>query len=347
MTINPKKIIIRMPNWLGDAVMATPIIDEIRQKFPSASITVMAQDNIAGLFEKDSRIDELFYFSRPKGSIFMRRKEGRNIIEALKRGKYDVGLLLTNSFSSAWWFFRARIKIRVGFASDLRSCLLNCTVKFPKNRKGQHLVDTYKTLLKPFGILSSKSVPKLFISQEEIKTAKERIIRLGYKEDMKIIGINTQAAFGPAKCWPEERFLELTEMLNEDHNLFLLFFGDVKGHSSIENITCKFSSRVCNLAGLTSLRELMALISLLDLFITNDSGPMHIAAALNIPLIALFGSTSDVVTGPYKTGVVIHKHVECSPCFKRVCPIDFRCMKRIGALEVYEEAKRLLQVKRV
>jgi heptosyltransferase-2 len=345
MTINPKKIIIRMPNWLGDAVMATPIIDEIRQKFPSASITIMAKENIAGLFEKDLRVNELFYFSLPKGSIFMRRKEGRNIIEALKRGKYDVGLLLTNSFSSAWWFFRAGIKTRVGFASDLRSCLLNEVVKFPKNRTSQHLVDTYKTLLKPFGIFSSKSMPKLFISQDEIKTAKEMIKRLGYKEGMKIIGINTQAAFGPAKCWPEERFLELTEMLNENSNLFLLFFGDVKCHASIENITCKFSSRVCNLAGLTSLRELMALISLLDLFITNDSGPMHIAAALNTPLIALFGSTSDIVTGPYKKGLVIHKHVECSPCFKRVCPIDFRCMKRIAAVEVYDEAMRLLKVK--
>lgn len=344
---DPKKIIIRMPNWLGDAVMATPVIEDLRNKFPDAFITLMAIDKVAGLFQKDPRINEIFYFSIPKGSIFLRRKEGKNIVGSIKQGKYDTGLLLTNSFSSAWWFFRAGIKRKIGFSSDLRSCLLDVRLPFPKNRKSQHLVDTYKSLLSPFGIFSSKSVPKLFIDDLEVKNAKDRLKLLGYKEGMRLVGLNTQAAYGPAKCWPQEKFKELTDLLIEDPNLFLIFFGDSKSSSSINNITENFSQRVCNLAGQTSLRELMALISLLDLFITNDSGPMHIAAALNIPLIALFGSTSDTVTGPYKTGLVIHKHVECSPCYKRVCPIDFRCMKRISALEVHEEVKRMLKVKRV
>ena len=111
-------------------------------------------------------------------------------------------------------------------------------------------------------------------------------------------------------------------------------------------ITEGLCSRVVNLAGRTSLRELSALISLCDLLLTNDSGPMHIADALGVPIVALFGSTSEIITGPYRSGAVIHKHVSCSPCYQRVCPIDFQCMKEIDADEVYEMVRKMLYSKR-
>jgi heptosyltransferase-2 len=119
--------------------------------------------------------------------------------------------------------------------------------------------------------------------------------------------------------------------------------GDRNGAPLVNDICSGFPERVINLAGKTNLRELMALIQSCSIILTNDSGPMHIAAAFDIPLLALFGSTNDTTTGPYgKHAKVIHKHVECSPCYKRVCPIDFRCMKRIEVDEVYQELQCLI-----
>lgn len=342
MNLEVNNIIIRMPNWLGDCVMATPVLQDVRERFPRALITVMVYDRIAPLLQKDPNIDELFFFSKPSGGFFLRRRETSNIISLIQNGKYDLGILLTNSFSSAWWFLRGKVRMRLGYASDLRSFLLTKAVPFAKHRSSQHLVETYKDLLEPLGISKTKSVPKLYVTDEEIVEARGVLQRQGFKEGMTLVGINPGAAYGPAKCWPQERFRDLAKKLLEDESLFLVFFGDEKTLPLIKGITANLPPRACNLAGLTSTRELMALIAVCDLFLTNDSGPMHIAAALGTPLIAIFGSTSEIVTGPYKTGKVIHKHVECSPCYKRVCPIDFRCMKRIEVDEVYEEIKRCL-----
>lgn len=347
LLLKPRNIIIRMPNWLGDAIMASAVIEDLRQKFPLVPITIMIGSALAPLFKYDNRINEVFAFSRPKGSIFLRRKAGKNIIETLRRGKYDLGILLTHSFSSAWWFFRGRIKCRIGYKNDLRSLFLSKALPFPKNKEDLHLVDTYKKLLEPLGIKTSHSLPKLFLSEDEVKDAKNFLLKQGFKEGMTLIGVNSTAAFGPAKCWPQEKFKELASLLNQNEHFFILYFGEQKSHLYIHEIIEGLSYRSCNIAGLTDLRELLALISLCHLMVSNDSGPMHMAAALNVPLIALFGSTNAKVTGPYKKTGVIQKHVECSPCYKRVCPIDFRCMKKISPQEVYEEILRVIQIERV
>ena len=153
-----------------------------------------------------------------------------------------------------------------------------------------------------------------------------------------LIGINPGAAYGSAKCWLPERFKELSLKLLKDSKIKLLYFGDQGGAPVVDEI-CKNlpSDRVVNLATKTTLRELMAFIDACDLFLTNDSGPMHMAAALCTPLLALFGSTSAIATGPYLTGEIIHKQVACSPCYRRECPIDFRCMKQITVDEVYQK----------
>lgn len=329
-----------MPNWLGDAVMATPVLYDLREKFPSASITAMIQSSISPLLLKDPHINELYSFSKPNG--FIRRIEERQIIDRIEKGQYDVGFLLTNSFSSAWWFWRGGVKRRIGFKSDLRSLLLTDRVHFPKNRERQHLVDTYKSLLAPVGIKQSETKPYLFIAEEEKRQARSTLEQQEYRKEMILVGINPGAAYGPAKCWLPERFREVARLLLKNEKVFIVFFGDVKSQELIKKITLGLPTRVANLAGLTSLRELMALIQACDLFLTNDSGPMHIAAAFSVPLLALFGSTNDIVTGPYKSGKVIHKHVECSPCYLRNCPVDFQCMKRIEVEEVMESLKAMI-----
>jgi heptosyltransferase II len=331
----PKNILIRMPNWLGDLVMATPVLHDVRQKWPEASITAMCQGHVGNLLTHDPNLNEIYSFKKPSGWIH--RSQHHEIIHALRHGEYDLGILLTNSFSSAWWFWRGDVANRIGFASNLRSLLLDKAVPFPPNKEKQHLVLTYKTLLEPLGIPLSSTSPALYVSDKEKESAKNLLALEGYHADSQIlVGINPGAAYGSAKCWLPDRFQSVTQKLLENPKIVVAYFGDQAGAPLVHDICKDFGSRVINFAGKTNLRELMALIQACAVMLTNDSGPMHIAAALKVPLVALFGSTSDVKTGPYGGGIVIHKHVECSPCYKRVCPIDFKCMKRIEVDEVYQ-----------
>jgi len=341
----PQNIVVRMPNWIGDLVMASPILSDLRKTFPKARITAMCRSPICELLKLDPEIDELFCFSKVSG--FGRRSEKRNIIEKLKMGRYDLGILLTHSFSSAWWFWTGRVRYRLGYESNGRKMLLTHSQPFPSNIQNQHLVVTYKMLLKPLGIPVSQTPPMLYLSPKEKEEARILLHQRGVPEDAYIIGINPGATYGSAKCWLPERFREVTERLLKEKDLYIVYFGDQATTPLCKEICRDLSSRVINLAGLTSLRELASLISLCDVVLTNDSGPMHIADALGTTMIALFGSTSEIVTGPYHQGCVIHKHVECSPCYQRVCPIDFRCMKRIEADEVYYAIKQALDTKRI
>lgn len=337
----PKNIIVRMPNWLGDLVMATPVLADLRNHFKDAEITAMCQSHVAPMLKYDPNVDKILSFKRPSGWIH--RMHHLEILQPLQNGKYDMGVLLTNSFSSAWWFFRGHVKNRIGFKGNCRSLFLNKAVSFPANKNTQHLVLTYKALLEPMGIPISDTPPKLHITAEETKAARDLLALHGATVgENLIVGINPGAAYGSAKCWLPDRFKEVTQRLLDKPNVVVVYFGDPAGAPLVNDICKEFSDRVINLAGKTSLRELLPLIGSCSIFLTNDSGPMHIAAALGIPLLALFGSTSDVRTGPYGGGKVIHKHVECSPCYKRVCPIDFRCMTRIGVKEVYDELETLL-----
>ena len=312
------KIVIRMPNWLGDLVMATPILEEVRLKWPNSHITAICKDPLTPLLH-----------NHPCVNISLPLSSAKNL-------KADLGILLTNSFSSGWHFFRQRIKKTIGYRNEGRSMLLPNLVPFPKERGSEHLVDTYKRLL---NVEHSKSQPTLYISKKEGEKAKQTLINYGIPKNAQIIGVNPAAAYGAAKCWLPERFHEITKRFTSS---YFVFFGDKSSYSLIESICKGLGANVINLAGKTTIRELMALILQCDAFLTNDSGPMHIAAALQVPLLALFGSTSDVATSPYQFGTVIHKHVSCSPCYKRVCPIDFKCMTQISVDEVEQKLQTLL-----
>lgn len=333
------KIIIRMPNWVGDLVMATPVLVDLRKTFPDAQITALCQAPSAELLQKDQSINELFSFSRSK-SKFLRRVARRNIISKLRIGKYDLGILLTGSFSSAWLFWQGRVAQRVGFAKGFRSLLLTDAIS--ESKKSIHQVLRYKQLLKPLGIEESATMPRLCVSEREVEESRELLFQRGYKRGHRLIGINPGAAYGTAKCWLPERFSELAlKLVQEDPMAYVLFFGDSSSIELIKKICVGLHDRVINLAGVTSLRELACLIKDCSLLITNDSGPMHIGAAFDVPLVALFGSTDDVATGPYGCeDAVLNKRVSCSPCFKRTCPIDFRCMKEITVEDVLHLVRR-------
>lgn len=335
----PRTILVRMPNWIGDLVMGTPVLTDLRAAFPEASITAMCRAPGCELLQKDPSIDELYCFTRPENK-FLRRQDLRNIIAKIEAGKFDTSVLLTNSFSSAWLCWQGKVKRRIGYSAHFRRLLLTDPIPWPKEKA--HQVDLYKGLLAPLGVGKSKTAPRLFVDEREVEESKELLYQRGYKRGEKLIGINPGAAYGSAKCWPPERFRELAlELEKEAH---VVFFGDAQTSSLVKEICKSLPGRVMNLAGVTSLRQLACIIKDCDLLVTNDSGPMHIAAAFDTPLVALFGSTDEEATGPYgKPDAVINKHAKCSPCFKRKCPIDFRCMKEIQVKEVANKSRELLR----
>lgn len=336
----PKNILVRMPNWLGDAVMATPILQDLRRHYPKAKITAMCLSKIAPLLSHDPHLDEIFSFTRQSG--WLHRIHEKNVINRLQEGKYDLGILLTNSFSSAFCLWRGKVKNLIGFRKNLRSFFLSKSLSSPSNKEKQHQVLTYKALLQPLGIPLSNSSPQLFTSPEDIKNADQLLTLHEYEPHCSLIGINPGAAYGLAKCWPLENFQKLTHKLLSNPKIHVLFFGDESSKPLVDKICKNIPSRVSNLAGQTPLPTFLALIQKCNVFLSNDSGPMHLCAALKTPLLALFGSTSPIKTGPYEHGTIIQKPVECSPCYKRVCPIDFRCMKQIEVDEVFMELQKAL-----
>ncbi len=334
--MDPKNIIVRMPNWVGDLVMATAVLSDLKRVFPYCSLTVIAREEVCDLLKTDRDIDWLFCLKKQR--FFFTRKENKNIILDLKKTKYDFAVLLTNSFSSAYLFYKAGIKNCVGYKKDYRSLFLKYRIKPLKD--DIHQIIKYKNLLKPLGIEISDTKPRLYIDADAINKAKDILYQRGFNDNKILIGINPLARYGIAKCWPLQRYKEIAKELAKNKNNCIVFIGDKYSKNLISKLCNDLPSNVINLASHTSLRELVSIIQMCKLFITNDSGPMHIASALNIPLIALFGSTSDILTGPYSDkAIVINKRVECSPCFKRNCPIDFKCMNQITTEEVISKIK--------
>ena len=218
---HPEKVIVRLPNWIGDLVMATPILSDLKKAYPEASITAMCRAPVCDLLREDPEIDELFCFYKTSG--FSRRSDKKNIIEKLRHGKYDLGILLTHSFSSAWWFWHGQVGFRLGYECNGRRILLTHGVPLPENMDAQHLVLTYKMLLKPLGIPISNTPPRLFLSEKEISEARTLLKQHGVTQNSPLVGINPGATYGSAKCWLPERFREVTERLLLNPDIFIKF----------------------------------------------------------------------------------------------------------------------------
>lgn len=320
--------------------MATPLIEDIKKKYPDSQLTVMGPHPIISLLEKDPNVDQVFGFTRARNTV--RRLTHRSVIEKLASGKHDVGVLVPNSFSSAWVLFQGKVKRRIGFTQDFRQLLLTDALKKPKRDNGFHQVEMYKRLLLPLDIKVSKTPPKLYVDQGEKDLAWELLSKFGVRKGEPLLGVNPGAAFGSAKCWMPERFHDVVREMSKEYRV--LVFGD-RNQAALNSEICRAqNSNVINLAGATSIRELLALISLCHVLLTNDSGPMHMADALGVRVVALFGSTNPVATGPYREHQIIRHKVECSPCYQRTCPIDFRCMKGIQTGEVLVALRRALHV---
>lgn len=328
-----KKILIRGTNWIGDAVLTMPAVTAVRKKFPDAEISILVKPWVAGLFENSPDIDRIIIYDDKKyGRLCGKRK----LVNDLKKNKFDMAILFQNAFEAAFLSFLAGIPVRYGYNTDGRGMLLTHKIALSDETLKKHQVWYYLDLLRPLGINIEKPELSLKIGNKDKAAASNILKKNRIKKDELIIGINPGASYGHAKRWLPDRYAKLADRLIERHAAKIILFGSKDDKEVATEIASLSSHKLINLAGRTSLSEAIALIERSRLFITNDSGLMHIAAALNVPVIAIFGSTSPERTGPYGKGHhIIYKNVECSPCLKRECPTDFKCMDLISVDEVY------------
>lgn len=324
MKKRPSSFLVRLPNWIGDAVMATPVLLALRDHFPYATISCMGTPAIVELLHSFPGISNWYTLHEQIPS-------------------HEVGLLLTRSFSSAWNFFKKKLPIRIGFTGHYRRFLLTHPISPPETEEYEHAVLTYLRLVE---IITSGPAPRynpqLFVTEEQIQEVAMTLEQHDITPHHVLIGINPGAAYGSAKCWPKERFRQVAKALLEQPNIRLLFFGDRATKPLVDEICARLPPRVINLSGKTSITQLKCYLQRLTLLLTNDSGPMHMASALGVPTVAIFGSTNPTKTGPWSNGIVVQHKTACSPCYLRKCPIDFRCMLHVTTEMVLNQITALL-----
>ena len=327
------RILIRATNWVGDAVMSLPALQAIRERFPQAHVTILAKPWVADLYQRERFADQvLIYQTNPRPGPLHR---SWRIGLSLRPQKFDCAILLQNAFEAAWIAWLAGIPNRIGYNRDGRGFLLTRAIKPPKPGEiPRHERFYYLELLRRSGLIDH--LPEC--------NAIHLTAPPSSRNGKRVIGVSPGAAYGTAKRWLPERFAEAAAELAAKRNASIALFGSATERALCEQVEQQLNGHdVTNYAGQTSLAQFIDLAAACELFLTNDSGAMHIASALGVPTVAIFGATDDTTTGP--TGPkarVIREPVECSPCLLRECPIDHRCMTRVTAARVVEEALQLL-----
>jgi heptosyltransferase-2 len=370
--MQPERILIRGVNWLGDAVMTTPALQRLREAHPKASITMLAPAKLADLWLHHPDLDQVLTVE-PGESVF-------SVARKIRKERFDTAVVFPNSPRSALETFLGRVPRRIGYARSWRSWFL--TKALPPNpfhrpmRKRSeaeirkliralapaghtdypeqaHHIYNYLRIVEALGANPRPAAPRIEVTEQELKTVSIKW-ELG-EETTPWIGLNPGAEYGLAKRWPADRFIAAAVELGKRTACRFMFFGVQGDNPLTSQIAAGIAqglgdkpTRVLNLAGKTSLRELCALLRLCSVVITNDSGPMHLAAALGTPVVALFGSTTPELTGPglAQSGrnVLLKTTASCAPCFLRRCPIDFRCMHEHTSRQVVEAVLHLQAV---
>jgi heptosyltransferase-2 len=335
------RILVRGTNWLGDAVMTTPAIGRIRDYFPDARITLLANPLVAELFASHPWIDDVMIYDRKGAHAGI---TGRfRLAKELGSRSFDLAVLLPNSLDSALITWLARIPRRLGYATDSRGLLLTDRVPLSARRLTGHQSGYYLAMLEHCGIKGETRPQLLVTTSAEDAGINELLGRNGIHQEKMVIGINPGATYGSAKRWYPERFAAVADRLAEEWDARVVITGGRDETGIAEEICIAMTSPCLNLAGKTGIREMMALVKRCNFFVTNDSGPMHIAAAFDVPLVAIFGPTDHTTTFPLARHVaLVRKQVDCAPCMKRECPSDHRCMKEVTADDVIAAAHTLL-----
>jgi len=343
------RILIRGTNWVGDAVMSIPALKEIRRLYPDAHISLLVRTWVRDVYAAADFVDELIEFDKPSGhggpiGIWRLSCE-------LRKRQFDMAILLQNAFEAAFLAWLAGIPVRVGYARDFRSLLLTHPCKIDAEVLKVHQVYYYLDMLSQVSLLGQRLWQdrgyacslSVTVRDSDCLDAKRMLADRGIRMGDILVGISPGASYGGAKRWPSERFARVADELTSSCGARVVIFGAGGERAIAEQVASLMKHEAVVLAGETTLGQLMALLRQCSLFITNDSGPMHLAAALDVPQIAIFGSTSEIATGPINADAqVIKNPVPCSPCFLRECPTDFRCMTGIEVDQVLAVARESL-----
>jgi heptosyltransferase-2 len=358
----PERVLVRGVNWLGDAVMTTPALQRLRQRLPGTHITLLAPRKLEDLWRGHPSLDEVMTFAAGQG-VWSVAGQIRGTLP------FDLALVLPNSPRSAIETWLAGIPQRVGYARPWGGWFLTRSIAWPEGRVAMrkrsvrevrrlaaakpqpapppsaHQVHHYLRLAAALGASSEPVPPMVQVAASEVEQAR-KAIEAELPANTKgapaglplVLGLNPGAEYGPAKRWPPERFAAVArEVSRRVAPCLWLVFGGPGDRELCGEIARAAGANALNLAGRTSLRQLMASLKLCRVLLTNDTGPMHLAAALGTPVVVPFGSTSPELTGPGLPGDEREHHrllssrAGCAPCFRRACPIDFRCMTGLTA----------------
>jgi len=340
----PDRLVVRAPNWLGDAVLALPAMAAIRSRFPKAEITVAAPPGIAALFREQTaaRADRVLDLDG-KHSVVTRM---------LRDGAFDTCLLFPNSFRSAWQAKRAGIAQRWGYGTANRRWLLTRVSRKPARGEARHQADYYRALVRGLDIPCPEKITLPLVRPTSPSSARAEALlkQHGWSDGEPFVAIMPGAAYGQAKQWPANRMAETASRLARERGLRYVMLGashDTPAARAVESWLRGHApdqaGRMIDLVGRTSLGVLAGVLDRALVTISNDSGGMHLAAALGRPTVAIFGPTDEQATAPLGNQTVLVEPVFCRPCMLRDCPIDHRCMKRISVQRVLDAVAARLE----
>lgn len=333
---------------MGDTILTYPTVQKLKSLFPHSHLAILVPSHLIDLWKTFPYADEIIPFQKKRGfgSIW----EDLNLSQSLKERNFDLAIIFPRSFRSAFQAYLARIPIRIGYQDEGRSLFLTHGIRRTEEIRRSHRVHYFQKLTDSLGQAEGSSSPRIFLREEDRKWAEQKLRDLGIQDGRPLIGMNPGATYGLAKCWYPERFGELGKRLFEKWKATVLLFGKEEERPIAKEILQHLKEGGIDLTGKTHLLQLAALLERCQLIVTNDTGTMHVATAVGAPVVALFGSTDPSTTGPWGDGhVVIRKDVPCSPCLKRICPTDHRCMELITVDEVEEiidkKLRELIQIK--
>jgi heptosyltransferase-2 len=346
------KLLVRATNWVGDAIFSIPALAALRARRPETEICVLGRPWVLDLYRGQRFADRLICFDangRHRGLLGLER-----LARELRTERFDAALLLQNAFQAAWIAWRARIPERIGYARDGRGPLLTKSVPVPgAPPRARHEAQYYLELLRGAGWLELAAAdealvpPRLEISSGDLERAENLLQRAGSPAGSLRVAIGPGAAFGSAKCWPANRYAELAQRLAQEYGAQVLVFGSNADAAAANEVELGAGKGVINLVGRTAIGDLPALLARCALFIGNDSGATHVAAAAGLPVVAIFGPTDPAGSHPLTDRLsLLHRKVACSPCFLRHCPIDHRCMKFLETDMAFEAAGKWLAAPR-
>jgi heptosyltransferase-2 len=340
-----KRVVVRGTNWVGDSVMTLPALRGLRRVLPEAKITLVVRPGASGIFADVDFIDEILIYER------------RNVlsvvpqIRAWRQRQFDLAVLFQNAFEAALIPFLAGVPLRLGYATEARQALLTHPLALPDWRSSRHEVFYYLYLITAleqllFGTSEiCEAVPDASLQIAEArKTEAENLLRTyGVREGQSLVALCPGSINSRAKRWPAEAYAALADRLIDSQRQVLLI-GSADEADVTREVTRRMQQTPIVLTGKTSLDQVTAVLSLVDLVVTNDTGPAHIAAALGRPTLVIFGPTNPLTTRPFAPQAEILRHPpDCAPCMLRDCPIDHRCMTAITVDEVFEHSHALLK----